>query len=229
MVDTSGATITPKGRSGKRVGSETGRAEIERRDGLCDEVGIFADRLYRLSVDQYHAMARAGILTENDNIELIEGWLVRKMTKYPPHAISTVLVREALHSILPDGWFVNSQDPITTGDSEPEPDGFVVRGSVRDYRDGPPGPRDLALVVEVADTSLAFDRGTKKRLYARARIITYWIVNLNQRQIEVYTRPTGTGRRADYRERRDYAEGDRVPLIVNEVAVAELSVADLLP
>src|SRR4051812_36814523 len=135
------------------------------------------DGVWRLSVDQYHAMIRAGILTEDDPAELLEGVLVQKMPKNPAHVLAKLLLVEALRKILPAGWFVNDQDPVTTRDSEPEPDVAVSRGSPRDYPTRHPGPKDTPLVVEIADSSLRRDRGLKKRLYARARIPEYWIVN----------------------------------------------------
>src|SRR5207247_5767280 len=113
--------------------------------------------IYRLTVEQYRAMAEAGILTEDDPVELLEGWLVRKMTKNPPHVVATGLVRRTLEQLLPSGWYVAVQDPISMADSDPEPDVAVVRGEVRDYLDRHPGPQDVVTVVEVADTSLKQD------------------------------------------------------------------------
>jgi hypothetical protein len=91
--------------------------------------------IYRLTVAQYEAMASAGILTEDDSVELLEGWLVRKMTKNRPHIIAAGLARRALERLIPSGWHVAIQDPIATVDSEPEPDLAVVRGEERDYPD----------------------------------------------------------------------------------------------
>src|SRR5439155_21803197 len=116
--------------------------------------GVPSEPIWRLSVEQYHEMARAGILTKDDRVELLEGWLVAKMTKHPPHVIATGLIHDALRVIVPDGWYVSKEDPVTTLDSEPEPDLAVIRGTRRDYRDHHPGPLDVVLVVEVADTSL---------------------------------------------------------------------------
>jgi Uma2 family endonuclease len=124
----------------------------------------------RLSVEQYHQMLRSGILHTEDRVELLEGWLVDKMTKHPPHRVATRLTRGVLEKLVPAGWYVDSQEPVTTIDSEPEPDVCVVRGAPRDYVDRHPGPRDVGMLVEVADESLLRDRGIKKRLYARAQI-----------------------------------------------------------
>jgi hypothetical protein len=123
--------------------------------------------LWRLSLEQYHAMAQAGILTENDPVELLEGWLVYKMTNNPPHSVVTLLIQNALRPLLPEGWFLSSQEPITLANSEPEPDITIVRGTIPDYLTRHPGASDAALVVEVADSTLRVDRGFKKRIYAR--------------------------------------------------------------
>src|SRR5436309_4671029 len=89
--------------------------------------------IYRLSVAQYHAMARAGILDEDAPVELLEGWLVQKMTKYPAHRVATHRVRRALEGLVAVGWYIDSQEPITLAESEPEPDVVVVRGETERY------------------------------------------------------------------------------------------------
>src|ERR1051326_582564 len=78
--------------------------------------------IYRLTVAQYHAMARAGILDEDAPVELLEGWLVQKMTKHRPHTLATLLIRRCLERLLPAGWYLDSQEPIACPESEPEPD-----------------------------------------------------------------------------------------------------------
>ncbi len=188
-----------------------------------------ANLIYRLSVEQYHEMARRGILTEDDPVELLEGWLVIKVTKNPPHRIATHLTRKALEDLLPKGWYVDSQEPITTDDSEPEPDVVVVRGDTREYPDRHPAPTDIAMVVEVADDSLHRDRTLKKRLYARAGIPIYWIVNLLDKRVEVYTQPVVTEKAADYRQQVDYGPSDMIPLIIGGKEVGRMAVRDLLP
>ncbi len=183
----------------------------------------------RLSVDHYHAMIQAGILTDDDPIELLEGWLVVKMTKNPPHRVVTGLIRQALEHTLSNGWYVDSQEPITTNDSEPEPDVVVVRGARLDYLDRHPGPEDVALVVEVADATVKRDRGTKKRVYARAGIAVYWLVNLVNQQIEVYTQPTQSGKQPDYNQQHIYRLSDMLPVILDGVEIGQIAVRELLP
>jgi Uma2 family endonuclease len=194
-----------------------------------DEGAVPTEPIYRLSVAQYHAMAKHGILDDDAPVELLEGWLVQKMTKHRPRSIVTRRTRKALERLLPAGWYADSQEPITTVESEPEPDVLVARGEVADDLERHPGPRDVALVVEVADTSLRRDRGTKKRIYARAGIPVYWIANLPGRRFEVYTEPTGPTRRPDYRQRQEYGLDDEIPVVLDGDEVGHLPVRELLP
>ena len=130
--------------------------------------------LFRLSVEQYHAMIDAGVLTDDDPVELVEGVLVFKMPKKPPHTFVVEAVSEWIRAGLFPGWFFRQQEPITLEDGEPEPDGVIIRGPRQDYRTRHPGPADIALVIEVSDTTLRRDRGMKLRSYARASIQVYW-------------------------------------------------------
>ena len=185
--------------------------------------------IWRLTVPQYHEMIRTGILTDDDPVELLEGWLVTKMPKNRSHSLSTRLAREALEKIVPEGWYVDSQEPITTEDSEPEPDVTVVRGEPRDYADRHPDPEAVSLLVEVSDTSLARDRGPKKRLYAAARIPIYWIIHLAERQIEVYAEPSGPGEEPDYRSSHVYQASEEVPVVIDGRQIARIAAREMLP
>lgn len=137
--------------------------------------------LWRWSVNKYHEMVRSGIIDEDAPVELLEGWVVQKMTKSPLHRTVTGLLRDVLQQVIPAGWFVNSQDPVTLAASEPEPDAVLVRGSRLDYLDHHPGPGDVALVAEVSDSALSRGRVFKKSIYAAAGIAVYWVVNLVDR------------------------------------------------
>ena len=184
--------------------------------------------LWRFSVEQYHAMLEAEILTENDPVELLEGWIVQKMPKNPAHIFSTQILQDIFGKILPEGYFLNLQDPITTADSEPEPDAVILRGQRRDYVERKANPEDVALVIEVSDATLAQDRTLKKRLYAAAHIPIYWIINLPDAQLEVYTNPSATDE-PDYEEQHIYRASDRVSVVVNGRSLTNLPVSDLLP
>jgi Uma2 family endonuclease len=193
---------------------------------LKERVVMPTEPVWRLSVDEYHQMIDAGILTENEPIELLEGLLVPKMAKKPLHSVITYLLRQLIEKLLPSGWYVDEQEPLTTEDSEPEPDVMVVRGQRRQYLERHPGPQEVALVVEVADTTLRRDRTTKKRLYARAGIPVYWVVNLTEQQIEVYAQPIPND--ADYAQHNIYELSDDVPVVIDNRTVAYVSVKNLL-
>lgn len=183
----------------------------------------------RLSVDQYLEMVAKGIIQEDDPVELLEGWVVPKMTKNPDHWICVTLIRDALTRMSIAGFFVHSQDPVRTEDSVPEPDIALVRGKPRDYRSGNPKPENLALVVEVADTSLRRDRTTKRRIYARAEVPVYWIVNLKDREIEVYAEPTGPGKSPTYKATQQVGPDGEIAVVIDGREVGRLKVKDLLP
>lgn len=187
------------------------------------------DLILRLSIEQYHAMIQSGILTDDDFVELLEGWLVFKMPKNPPHRATTRLVRTALENILPPGWYVDSQEPITLSNSEPEPDIVVVRGDTRQYLDRHPGAEDIAMVIEVSDTTLQRDRTVKKRIYARAGIAIYWIVNLVEEQVEVYSQPIVELEQPDYSQRLDFGRSAVVPIIIEGIEIRAIAVDALLP
>ncbi|WP_445246424.1 Uma2 family endonuclease [Microcoleus sp. OTE_8_concoct_300] len=187
------------------------------------------DLIWRLSIEQYHAIIQAGILTDDDSVELLEGWLVFKMPKNPPHRATTRLVRTALENILPAGWYVDSQEPITLSNSEPEPDIVVVRGDTRQYLDRHPGAGDIALIIEVSDTTLQRDRTVKKRIYAGAGISIYWIVNLVEEQVEVYSQPLVEVEQPDYSQRLDFGRSAVIPIIIEGIEIGAIAVDALLP
>src|SRR5262249_7326492 len=120
------------------------------------------------------------------------------------------------------------QSAITTPDSEPEPDLVVARAPGTRYLTVHPEPKEIALVIEVSDTTLTEDRDAKGRLYARARLPVYWIINLPESKVEVYT-DRGGGRGAAYRQRQEYGVPLSLPLILGEAKVGKIAVRELLP
>lgn len=183
----------------------------------------------RFTVEQYHRMIREGYFDDEARFELLEGWIIPKMTRNPPHDVALVLAQQAFGALVPAGWHLRGQSAVTTAESEPEPDLAVVRGEARDYLDRHPGPGDMALVVEVADSSLGRDRGLKQRIYARARVPSYWIVNLAERVVEVYGGPSGPAPAPGYASRRDHGPDDAVPVVIDGREVGRVAVRDLLP
>ena len=186
------------------------------------------DRLHRLTVDQYHQMIQKGILSEHDRIELLDGWMVSKMSHNPPHDGTIQLVEGEVGPQLSPNWKLRIQSAITLATSEPEPDIAVVRGSVRRYLKAHPRPADIGCLMEVSESSIEDDRDRKGIIYGRALIPIYWVINIPESQVEVYTEPRG-GRKARYAERQDYKPSDKIPLILDGREIARFLVRNLLP
>jgi Uma2 family endonuclease len=184
--------------------------------------------MHRFTVKQYHRLIETGILTANDRVELLEGWIIKKMTFNPPHNATIIRVNRRLVRLLPEEWLLQVQGAITLRASEPEPDFAVIRGPEAKYSARKPVPRDVALVIEVADSSLLEDRRYKTGLYAAARIPEYWIINLVNSRIEVHAQPRA-GRSPVYRQVRNYGRDETIPLILQGREVARIPVGDLLP
>ncbi len=144
--------------------------------------------LYLWTPAQYRQLAIAGILAEGEKVELIEGMVVRKMTRSPAHDVTLHLILSKLQSAISAPWIIRCQTAIITEDSEPEPDLAIVAGPQERYWDRHPLAENVAMVIEVAHSSLAFDR-RKSSLYARGGVPVYWIVNVADRQLEVFREP----------------------------------------
>lgn len=183
---------------------------------------------HRFTVTQYHDMIAAGILTAYDHVELLDGWIVDKMPRNPPHDASLSRTNRRLVRVLPDDWVLRGQSAITLRTSEPEPDFAIVRGPESRYSRRKPRARDVRLLMEVAESTLLFDRGWKLQLYADARIPEYWIINVVDNCIEVYADPKG-GRAAGYRRQIVYTIEQSVPLVLDGRHIADIPVRDLLP
>jgi Uma2 family endonuclease len=185
-------------------------------------------RLRRFTVDEYHTMIKAGVFGDYEPGELLEGvilWKFRPMTPrecFPQHAFMKLQLN------TPD-WHVSINPAVTLADSEPEPDAAIVRGNFEDYDKRFPVAGEVGVAIEFADASLEFDRVVKQRIYARAGIPEYWIVNVVDTRLEVYTDPDTTADPPAYRTQTNYAPGQAVPLVLDGQAVAAVPVADLLP
>jgi Uma2 family endonuclease len=182
----------------------------------------------RFTVDEYHQLIQMGMIGED--VELLEGWIVPKMGRTPTHdAVISWIMNRRLTPRLPVGWFCRGQSAITTADSEPEPDISVVRGSELDYLSRHPRSVDIALVIEVAESTLTRDRLHKARIYSAAAVPIYWIINLVDRQIEVYSDPSGPVSAPVYCTRRDYKADELVPFVVDNLDLEPIAARELLP
>lgn len=190
-----------------------------------------------ITVDQYHQMIGLGILREGAPVELIDGVLVYKnrsdrggsaMAHGPRHALGLKRLERFLRGVEAWGFHLHLQLPVTLDTlQELEPDLAVVRGRPEDYLSHHPRPEDVLAIMEVADTTLDYDRTTKQRLYAAARLAVYWIVNLVDNRVEVYEGPLqGEG---IYPMRTDCAPPQTVRLTISATQSIEGLVSDILP
>jgi Uma2 family endonuclease len=194
-------------------------------ESLASDSSIEIRDLARITVDQYDEMARLAIL-DDPRVELINGFLVHKMTKRPKHASALDVVEQLIRDLLPRGWYARAERPIRLPNyDEPEPDLAVLRGKPGDYGRRHPGPEDVAMVVEVSDSSLRLDRGDKLRAYARAGIPHYWIVNLVDRRIEAYRDPGPKG----YAASTTFDISSEAPVLVDGVERGRIAVKDVFP
>lgn len=182
----------------------------------------------KISVPEYHEMIRTGILGADDAVELLEGHLVLKMPRGPAHDFAIQALNKRLLRLLPDGYELRNQSAATLPDSEPEPDFAVVRGDERVYHARYPEPADVVLLIEVSNSSVARDTVDKARIYARAGVPEYWVVNIPDRRVEVYADPDAAANPPAYRTRREHLPGDAVPLVLDGNAVGSVAVAEVL-
>ncbi len=147
-------------------------------------------RLWPLSVEAYHALGEAGMIPERT--ELLYGFVFNKMPKSPIHSYLAERLRKLLELIVGSGFIVRTEQPITIDTSEPEPDVAVIRGTHEDFKFA--HPKTAELVIEIAVSSEDYDR-EKAAAYASAGIPEFWIVLVPQKQIEIFSDPSGTSYR----------------------------------
>lgn len=185
---------------------------------------------YRLTVEQYLKIIEAGVFPEGTHVELLGGVIVEKMTKYHPHNFSADALSAALRRLIPDGYLVREEKSVVLGGYwRPEPDIAVVRGPRDRYRHRDPESEDIALLVEVADSSYETDRGMKWRRYAARGIHSYWIVNIGANSVEVYSDPEGRGGGAQYRTSRSFGPDEGIPVMIDGREVGRVATRDILP
>jgi Uma2 family endonuclease len=183
--------------------------------------------MVRFTAEQAYKLSELGFFGDR-HVELVEGVLYQ-MTIDPPHAVASMISPPIFQRHFGEGFSVRSQVPLDLGRHNlPEPDLAVVVGSPRDYSTA--HPKTAVLIVEISDSTLRKDRGLKAHIYARAGITDYWILNLNDRQLEVHRNPVpDTSRKGRFR----YADVTIVPADGHASPLAApgavIAVADLLP
>ena len=177
----------------------------------------------RFTVDEYSRMADAGILSEDDRVELIDGAIVNMVPIGALHAGVIIRLNHLLSRLVGDRAMISPQNPVRLSDfSEPLPDVMLLCPRQDFYTSAHPGPGDVLLLMEVADSSVDYDRSVKVPLYARHSVPEVWVIDLQRGLVEVYRDPAPGG----YREIRVARRGDRLsPLALPDVA---LSVDDIL-
>lgn len=181
-------------------------------------------RLRRFSVAEYHKMIESGILDSDEPVELLEGWVVEKMPQNPPHSGSVRRVQRRVARVLPANWTMSVQSPITLSESEPEPDISLARGEEDIHDKRHPKPSDIGILMEVGDATLLEDRRYKGALYAQEKVAEFWLINVVERKIEVYTRP----RAGTYQKKVEYTAKQTVPLVLDGVKIADIPVGELI-
>ena len=174
------------------------------------------------TVDEYHRMGEAGVFSENDRVELIEGEILKMSPIGSRHAASVKRTARLFNNLLGDRVIVSVQDPIVLDDfSEPQPDIALVKPRDDSYGAAHPGASDVLLVIEVADTSLAYDHEIKLPAYARSGIPEVWIANLIAETVEAHTELLN----GSYRTVRSYRRGDSItPLHFPDLSIEVASV-----
>lgn len=188
------------------------------------------------TIEQYRWAINTGYISEDPAYELLDGWIVRKdrsatgedpMTIGDRHRTAVLELADHAEEFKPHGCFLQAQQPISLPPHhEPEPDISIIRGTIRDYVEGPPGPADVLCVIEAADASLRRDRTVKLNAYASAGIPLYVIVNLVDNQVELYTPAPGSA--AGYSNARVMKSGETLLLPTATNATVAVSVKQLL-
>lgn len=179
---------------------------------------------WRFTVDQYYAMAKAGILKKEDRVELIDGVIVAMAPIGNRHLATTDRCTKIFIEAVGGRAIVRVQGSVTFDDrTMPEPDLTLLKPRDDFYASEAAGPGDVLLIVEVSDSSLEYDRGEKLALYARFGILETWIAALPEQTLEAHTEPEGN----EYKCKRIYSPGDTIsPSCFPDIA---LPVSEILP
>jgi Uma2 family endonuclease len=184
---------------------------------------------FRFTVAQYQQMVAEGIIEPGARVELLSGKVVNKLARNPPHDVTLSLTQEELTPFCSPKWVIRVQMAVVTGKhGQPEPDIAVVLAPHGRYAKQHPTTKDIGMLVEVGDSTLLEERRKKAPIYAGGRIPWFWIVNVAERIVEVYSDPKG-GVSPEYRKRLDYNLGEKVPVVLNGKTVGHVEVNKLFP
>ena len=182
----------------------------------------------KFTVKEYHRLLDSNALPPTLRTELVEGWVVEKMTRNSLHDATLQKLCESLSKRVGKSWKLRIQMAITMDEAESEPDVAIVSGPVDRFEEAHPRPFDVELLVEVSDSTLRYDRGPKQRDYARNGIRCYWVLNPVNRQVEEYTDPTGPTAEPAFGSKRIFRNGDAVPVVLGGRKRAPIPVDELL-
>ncbi len=174
--------------------------------------------------DEVHRMMEIGILPEESGWELINGEIIHRVKTSNYHAGTSIRLNKTLMNLLADEFIIGNKSPIKVNQrNEPEPDFSILKKRKDFYFKNHPQPTDVLLIIEISDSTLKFDRETKKRIYAAAGIVEYWLVNLEEDTLEIYTKPKGE----NYFEMKVYEQGDEIHS--KNIEKLKLNVSEIIP
>lgn len=181
-------------------------------------------KLRQITVEKYDLMIESGVFDENDQIELLNGVIVEKMPKGTKHATLNDIIATRLIQTLGEEVCVKNQNPIWLDEfSEPEPDIVLAKPPFERYFEKHPTPDDILLILEIADSSLGYDRNTKGLAYSRAGILQYILINVQEKTLEDYREPGADG----FQSKQTLRAGQTFRLVA--FPEISLSVNDFLP
>lgn len=175
----------------------------------------------RFSVEEYHRLALSGILKEEDKVELVQGEIVEMSPIGPKHASTVTRIVRLLTEIFRDQYLISPQNPIQLGlDSEPEPDIVILKEKADFYATRHPKAEEVVFIIEVADSTLQYDKEVKLALYAQSGIAEYWIVDLQAHQLMIHSFPDGN----TYQQLKCFQSGEDVfsTLLPNTIALVDV-------
>ena len=177
----------------------------------------------KFTVEQFHKMAESGILNEDDRVELIRGEIIEMAAIGTKHAYCVRRLDKVLQRKLGDKVIISVQNPIGLDDSsEPQPDVAILKTREDDYLSAHPQPKDVFLIIEVADSTIKYDREVKIPLYAEEGVVEVWLVDINDECVEVYQEPVN----GKYQKVQTFSRGDN--LVMQAFSAVNISVNEIL-